>query len=100
VLRRVITLSIQCIVAPTIVFSEIEPPVGVLHARVLAAGFGFEINVKYEYVYLHAPANGKELWQGIHHYFTRYNYHRPHQSLDYLTPAQVSFQNKEKVQNQ
>lgn len=57
-------------------------------------------SVKYEYLYLHAPCNGKELWQGIHNYFTRYNYHRPHQSLDYLTPAQVYFQDKEKVQKQ
>ena len=57
-------------------------------------------NVKYEYVYLHAPCNGKELWEGIHKYFTRYNYHRPHQSLKYLTPAQVYLQDKGKVQNQ
>jgi putative transposase len=57
-------------------------------------------SVRYEYVYLHAPCNGKELWQGIHHYFTRYNCLRPHQSLNYLTPAQVYFQDKGKVQNQ
>lgn len=49
-------------------------------------------NVKYEYVYLYAPSSGKELWAGIDNYFTRYNYQRPHQSLDYLTPAQVYFQ--------
>lgn len=56
-------------------------------------------NVKYEYVYLYAPASGKELWAGIDQYFTRYNYQRPHQSLDYLTPAQVYFQiNTGKVQ--
>lgn len=58
-------------------------------------------NVKYEYVYLHAPTSGKELWAGIDQYFTRYNYQRPHQSLDYLTPAQVYFQtNIGKVQTQ
>jgi putative transposase len=58
-------------------------------------------NVKYEYVYLHAPTNGKELWKGIHDYFTRYNYQRPHQSLNYLTPAQIYFQpDKGKVQNE
>jgi putative transposase len=58
-------------------------------------------NVKYEYLYLHAPTNGKDLWAGIHNYFTRYNYQRPHQSLDYLTPAQVYFQaDKEKVQRE
>lgn len=49
-------------------------------------------NVKYEYVYLHAPNSGKELWAGINDYFTRYNYQRPHQSLGYRTPAQVYFQ--------
>lgn len=57
-------------------------------------------NVKYEYVYLHAPGNGKELWAGIHNYFIRYNYHRPHQSLNYLTPAQIYLPDKGKVQNQ
>jgi putative transposase len=56
-------------------------------------------NVKYEYVYLYAPNSGKELWAGIDKYFTRYNYQRPHQSLDYRTPAQVYFQtNTGKVQ--
>jgi len=29
-------------------------------------------NVKYEPVYLNAPANGKELWKGMQEYFTRY----------------------------
>lgn len=58
-------------------------------------------NIKYEYVYLNAPANGKELWKGIQDYFTRYNYQRPHQSLNYLTPAQIYFRSdKEKVQNE
>jgi putative transposase len=51
-------------------------------------------NVKYEYVYLYAPNSEKELWAGIDQYFTCYNYQRPHQSLDYLTPAQVYFQAK------
>lgn len=58
-------------------------------------------NVKCEYVYLNAPSNGKELWKGIDNYFTRYNYQRPHQALDYQTPAQVYFQaNNDKVQNE
>jgi putative transposase len=58
-------------------------------------------NVKYEYVYLNAPTNGKELWRGIHDYFIRYNYQRPHQSLNYLTPAQIYFQpDKGKIQNE
>jgi putative transposase len=28
---------------------------------------------------------------GLHDYFQLYNYERPHQSLDYLTPAMVHF---------
>jgi len=43
--------------------------------------------VKYEYVYLNAPATGSELWQGLDNYFQFYNYQRPHQALGYKTPA-------------
>jgi putative transposase len=58
-------------------------------------------NVKYEYVYLYAPGTGKELWASISHCFIRYNYQRPHQSLEYRTPAQVCFQaDAGKMQNQ
>jgi len=54
-----------------------------------------------KYVYLPAPADGKQLWKGIQDYFTPYNYQRPHQSLNYLTPAQIYFQSDiQKVQNQ
>ena len=46
-------------------------------------------SVKYEEVYLHDYASVKEAKQGISAYFTRYNYQRLHQSLGYLTPAEV-----------
>lgn len=46
-------------------------------------------SIKYEYVYLNAPSDGTELWSGLNQYLNNYNYQRPHQSLNYLTPAQV-----------
>ena len=46
-------------------------------------------SVKYEYVYLNAPATGSELWQGLNGYFNFYNFQRPHQSLGYRTPAML-----------
>jgi putative transposase len=46
-------------------------------------------SVKYEEVYLHDYDGPREARQGIGHYLTFYNYERPHQSLDYLTPAEV-----------
>jgi putative transposase len=46
-------------------------------------------SVKYEEVYLHDYASPREARQGIGHYLTFYNYERPHQSLGYLTPAEV-----------
>ena len=48
-------------------------------------------SVKYEEVYLHDYANPKEARQGLTRYFTFYNHERPHQSLDYQTPAEVYF---------
>lgn len=47
--------------------------------------------VKYEYVYLYSQADGKELYEGLKEYFDFYNNVRPHQSLDYRTPAEVYF---------
>lgn len=56
-------------------------------------------SVKYEYVYLNAPSDGTELWSGLNHYLNNYNYQRPHQSLNYLTPAQIHLRGGiEKVQ--
>jgi len=51
--------------------------------------------VKYEEVYLHDYANPKQARQGLVHYFEFYNFERPHQSLDYQTPAQVYFGKEE-----
>ena len=46
-------------------------------------------SLKYEYVYISAPQNGKELWYGIKEYFEFYNNERFHQSLGYHTPASL-----------
>jgi putative transposase len=43
--------------------------------------------VKYEYIYLHVADNGLKLYQGLSGYFEFYNNDRPHQSLNYQTPA-------------
>jgi len=48
-------------------------------------------SVKYEEVYLNEYLNPREARQGLTRYFHFYNYERPHQALDYLTPAQVYF---------
>jgi putative transposase len=48
-------------------------------------------SVKYEEVYLNDYLTPKEAWQGLSRYFDFYNYERPHQALDYLTPAEVYF---------
>ncbi|MCH7548754.1 MAG: transposase [Candidatus Krumholzibacteriota bacterium] len=47
--------------------------------------------VKYEEVYLHDYDSPREARQGLTLYFDFYRTERPHQSLDYLTPAQVYF---------
>ena len=54
-------------------------------------------SLKYEYVYLHEYASGTELYQGIRRYFHFYNQERFHQSLDYLTPAQVHWHNDDEL---
>jgi len=46
-------------------------------------------SVKYEEVYLYDYANPRQARFGIGDYFAFYNHERPHQSLDYLTPAEV-----------
>lgn len=45
--------------------------------------------VKYEEVYLRDYASPREARHHLMRYFEFYNYRRPHQALDYLTPAQV-----------
>lgn len=49
--------------------------------------------VKYDFLYLHAFENGKELYQGLKYYFDYYNNRRLHSSLEYKTPAEVYFSN-------
>ena len=46
-------------------------------------------SVKYEDIYLREYATVPELAKGLEHYFTFYNRERLHQSLSYLTPAEV-----------
>jgi len=48
-------------------------------------------NVKYECIYINEFNNPRELRTKLTEYFERYNYKRYHQSLGYLTPAQVHF---------
>jgi putative transposase len=48
-------------------------------------------SVKYEEVYLKDYASPREARQGLQQYLDFYNYERPHQSLDYCTPAEVHF---------
>jgi putative transposase len=45
--------------------------------------------VKYEEVYLKAYQDGKDARYSLDRYFRFYNTQRPHQSLDYRTPAEV-----------
>lgn len=47
--------------------------------------------IKYEEVYLHDYATPREARAGLTRYLTFYNEERPHQSLDYQTPAEVYF---------
>jgi len=49
-------------------------------------------SLKYECIYLHGWSDGKQLDQGLKQYMHFYNYTRKHQSLNYLTPAQVHFE--------
>jgi len=51
--------------------------------------------VKYEEVYLHDYGSLGEAQEGLGRYFHRYNHERPHQSLDWRTPAEVYFGNQE-----
>ena len=46
-------------------------------------------SVKYEDVYQKLYPTAKALFDGLTHYIRFYNYKRPHQSLNYATPAEV-----------
>jgi putative transposase len=47
--------------------------------------------IKYEEVYLHDYANPREARQGLSRYIQFYNHQRPHQALEYQTPAEVFY---------
>lgn len=49
--------------------------------------------VKYEEVYLHDYQTPKQARTGLTTYFDFYNWRRPHQALNYLTPAEVFLTN-------
>lgn len=51
-------------------------------------------SVKYEEVYLHDYAHPRAARQGLGGYFEFYNHERPHQALDYRTPAQVYYERR------
>jgi len=51
-------------------------------------------SLKYEEVYLKEYTSPKEARREINRYLEFYNYSRPHQSLDYQTPAEIYFQQK------
>ena len=48
-------------------------------------------SIKYEDIYLKNYASVSELDVGLERYFRFYNHERPHQSLQYRTPAEVHF---------
>jgi len=56
-------------------------------------------SLKYEEVYLHDYRTPKQARTGLSTYFDFYNYRRPHQALDYLTPAEVFFANPVVIPN-
>jgi len=47
--------------------------------------------VKYEEIYLRQYSDGHALIEALERYFDYYNNRRPHQSLDYKTPAEVYY---------
>ena len=47
--------------------------------------------IKYEEVYLHDYSSPRGARQGLTQYLNYYNFERPHQSLDYHTPADVYY---------
>lgn len=48
-------------------------------------------NVKYEDIYIKSYNSPLEARLGLEDYFNKYNNRRPHQNLDYQTPAEVYF---------
>lgn len=54
--------------------------------------------VKYEYIYLHEHASLGDLRVGLRRFFHEYNFLRPHQALQYRTPAEVFYGTPKKKQ--
>jgi putative transposase len=54
--------------------------------------------VKYEDIYLKEYNTVFDLERGLAAYFDKYNFRRPHQNLDYQTPAKVYFANETQPQ--
>ena len=51
-------------------------------------------SLKWEDIYLKEYGNVEELLVGLTAYFDKYNQRRPHQSLNYRTPAAVYFEQR------
>ncbi len=54
-------------------------------------------SLKYEEVYLHAYESTKQARESIARWINFYNHQRPHQALDYRTPAEVHFEIKQEA---
>ncbi len=52
-------------------------------------------SVKYEHVYLRDDSTPRAVRQGLEEYFDFYNYRRPHQALEYRTPAELYGRNRD-----
>lgn len=50
-------------------------------------------SIKHEWIYLHSVSTVNEMMKIVKEYMHYYNFQRPHQSLNYQTPAQVYEQN-------
>jgi putative transposase len=59
--------------------------------RMRAVGQRLWRSLKYEDIYLKGYATMPELATGLTAYFDFYNHQRPHQSLNYCTPAELYF---------
>lgn len=51
-------------------------------------------SVKYEEVYIKRYENGNQAYVGLSNYMNFYNTKRPHQALDYCTPASVYYKKR------
>ena len=54
-------------------------------------------SVKYEHVYLREDSTPRAVRQGLEEYFDFYNHRRPHQALEYRTPAELYGRSRGKV---